>query len=560
MHYRQRSRWWKATGIAVLLVGLAALAVVWPARLGGSVTYVTTRGSSMEPAVHQGDLALVRPAGQYRVGDVVAYHSQLLNTIVMHRVVARHGDRYVFQGDNNSWLDRDRPTHKDLVGSVWVQIPKGGLVLEWIRRPTTLLGGLALLLLASGAALGTRRHRRPGAPTRRRRNTPRQPTRAWLTAAIVCLVAAAACAALGTVAFTRPSTAPATQTGRYTQHGEFTYNAAAPPGPVYDNNTVATGDPVFLRLVQTVNVAFSYQFDATAPTAMTGTMGLRAQITSGTGWRHRLELQPATPFTGDHAELHVAINAAQLQALITQVEILTGIQDGTYTVTLLPEVQIIGTVAGQKLHDTFDPHLNFTLDRHQLRLTDPATDPATATATATATAKTTNTVLTPAVTGTFRQPIPDAPTELHLFGRSLAVTDIRRVAPTLGAVFALAAVAALIGLRRRWHGQASRIELRHGHRLIPVAAQQPHAQPGTVDLTNMHDLVRLADQHASLIFHRQTETTDDYQFQADHITYRYVQPNPPAQSPSTAPTAATTRRRHRRRGEPLQGIVIHTTQ
>ena len=60
------------TGGIVLLFAVAWL-VAGPARLGGSTTYVATHGISMEPRFHTGDLALVRPASAYRVGDVVAY-------------------------------------------------------------------------------------------------------------------------------------------------------------------------------------------------------------------------------------------------------------------------------------------------------------------------------------------------------------------------------------------------------------------------------------------------------------------------------------------------------
>ena len=56
-------------------------------QIGGSTRYVVTNGDSMEPLFHSGDLALVRPAGQYKVGDIVAYWSTLLHTVVLHRIV-----------------------------------------------------------------------------------------------------------------------------------------------------------------------------------------------------------------------------------------------------------------------------------------------------------------------------------------------------------------------------------------------------------------------------------------------------------------------------------------
>jgi signal peptidase I len=89
-----------AMSVAVLVVLVAGWLVLAPTRFGGSTDYVTTHGISMEPRFHTGDLAVVRPAADYRVGDVVAYHSDLLHTVVLHRIIGRDRDRYVFKGDN----------------------------------------------------------------------------------------------------------------------------------------------------------------------------------------------------------------------------------------------------------------------------------------------------------------------------------------------------------------------------------------------------------------------------------------------------------------------------
>src|SRR3954454_11477915 len=118
-----------ASRIAMLtLAGVAvvALAAMWPTRLGGAVSYVTTYGTSMEPAFHQGDVAAVRASSAYGVGEVVAYRSRLLGTVVLHRVVAIDHGRYTFKGDNNSWQDAEHPIAADLIGRLWLHIPRGG--------------------------------------------------------------------------------------------------------------------------------------------------------------------------------------------------------------------------------------------------------------------------------------------------------------------------------------------------------------------------------------------------------------------------------------------------
>ncbi|MBV9369005.1 MAG: S24 family peptidase, partial [Frankiales bacterium] len=59
---------------AALLPVIAAVALIWPMCWGGQLGYVTTRGISMEPKFHTGDLAVVHPQRDYRVGEITAYH------------------------------------------------------------------------------------------------------------------------------------------------------------------------------------------------------------------------------------------------------------------------------------------------------------------------------------------------------------------------------------------------------------------------------------------------------------------------------------------------------
>src|SRR5688500_4302191 len=102
---------------AVLALVLTTVWLFWPSGLGGGTTYVTTHGSSMEPEFRSGDMAILSPADSYAVGDVVAYYSAELDTIVMHRIVSVDANGFVTQGDNNDWLDEDRPTKEEILGS-----------------------------------------------------------------------------------------------------------------------------------------------------------------------------------------------------------------------------------------------------------------------------------------------------------------------------------------------------------------------------------------------------------------------------------------------------------
>src|ERR1044072_8844664 len=120
----------------ILAIGLIAIwAAFAPARLGGKVAYVMVNGISMEPHFHYGDLTILRKADSYQLGDIVTYHDTDLHAYVIHRIIATDRKHYVLKGDNNSWIDAYRPTNEEILGKLWLYIPKIGNVFKWLHAP-----------------------------------------------------------------------------------------------------------------------------------------------------------------------------------------------------------------------------------------------------------------------------------------------------------------------------------------------------------------------------------------------------------------------------------------
>ena len=143
-------------------LSIAFLGAAWwflaPPPLGGSTSFVTVDGTSMLPNLHRSELVALRPASAYRVGDVVGYRSPLLHRVVLHRIVAIHGAHYVLKGDNNTFLDPDRPTRSHVVGKLWFHVPSAGRAVQLLHIPW-IVGALAVLLvLALGLGRSGPRH------------------------------------------------------------------------------------------------------------------------------------------------------------------------------------------------------------------------------------------------------------------------------------------------------------------------------------------------------------------------------------------------------------------
>lgn len=133
--------------VAWVVLAVAAF-VLWPERWGGSMTYVITNGTSMQPAFVAGDLAILRTADDYQVGDVAAYDSSKLKKIVMHRITKESDEGYTFQGDNNDFLDPETVTDEQMLGKLVVRVPGVGNYLSWLLEPVNLaIAGAALFFL-----------------------------------------------------------------------------------------------------------------------------------------------------------------------------------------------------------------------------------------------------------------------------------------------------------------------------------------------------------------------------------------------------------------------------
>jgi signal peptidase I len=121
-----------------------------PTTLGGEVSYLLVSGTSMEPSLHSGDLAVLVPVRAYVIGDVVAYHPRSSRSAtIIHRIVGGDADSgFVMQGDNRQAQDIDRPKPADLLGRAILIVPRAAPVIAILRHPLVLGSFAALLAMA----------------------------------------------------------------------------------------------------------------------------------------------------------------------------------------------------------------------------------------------------------------------------------------------------------------------------------------------------------------------------------------------------------------------------
>ena len=486
------------TGAAVVIAVAGWLWLVGPTALGGQTTYITTHGTSMEPRFHTGDLAVVRPADDYRVGDVVAYRSDLLHTVVLHRIVAAEDAHYTFKGDHNSWLDPEHPTTDDVVGKLAVRVPHGGV---WLDRASSgpVLGLLAFGVLASGGtAVQTRRSRRrptmtrhaaaatglTGLPAFLRSLSPGVRTAAAATAAVGILGLT-----LGALAWAGPREVPMAGQQHATQRMTFSYTAAVPKTPAYDGTTVSSPEPVFRKLANIVDVHYTYRGDP-------GAVAVDAQLSAASGWHSTIPLAAAQKFSQGRYEGTVRLDLKAFDARAQAAAAATGISANQVHVAVVPKIK---TVDGA----SFAPALQLSLTPLQLTLAGDAT---TLTVTGPATVQQT--------TGGARR--------LDLFGYHLTASMAR----VLAAVLILAALLAgvlLTLLARRSRPTSEAAEIRRRFAPLLVAVHPMPTPPGRplVDVTEFATLAKLAQRYGLLVLYWSRSDVETFLVQDEGTTYRY---------------------------------------
>jgi signal peptidase I len=492
---RQRSARRLVAGAATALAILGAWLLLAPPNLGGQFRYAVVSGTSMEPLLQHGDLVLLRAPATYRVGEVVAYRNAQLGRVVLHRIIRRSGPYYIFKGDNNNFVDPDKPTRSALIGRLWLTVPMVGNVVGWLRTPAiAALTTSVLVLLFFGWGAAAHRRRRVSSPALGRQPPGATPSGSgeWtpagrhvvafgLALTVVSLLAAV-------VAYSRSTTTSTSAVGAYTQQGTYSATADVAPSTLYPSGRVSTGETMFVRAVRHATVGLRYRLVTSRPHDVYGRGRLHLSLRSALGWSTDLPTPPARSFKGDKVDLTTPIDLTALERSIRSYLRLSGEPNDTFTVSLAPQIRVRGTISGQSLVDSFSPApISFIVDDRSFRLqdqtfgsTEPGQPPSNG--------------LTPSSPGVIDR---HEPATMRLLVLSEPVKAVRRIS-ILGLVTGIILVlgaAAILRARRPAQGptdEVAEIRRRYGNRLVRITTPPLEPRGGYTDLPEMEALARLA--------------------------------------------------------------------
>ncbi|NJC94964.1 MAG: signal peptidase I [Anaerolineae bacterium] len=486
-----------------------------PTQLGGPVTYAIVDGISMEKRFHLGDLILARAVQNYQVGDVVVYRNEEMKSFVFHRIIGLEADRFILKGDNNTWLDSYHPTRDEVVGKLWMHIPKLGKAIGWARTPInmSLTAGLLGVILMSDIL------KKPAEHKRNKRLPSDFPSGMPAGALYIFGLITLASVVFSVYSFTRPLSRPIGDT-TYTQEGYYSYSATGTPG-VYDKETVQVGEPDFPILTCFLNIGLTYNLTGANFQGTTGKYQMVARIMDEqTGWQRTIPLNPGTAFSGNSFFTTTTLDLCQIESLVTLVEQEAGLKQTAYTLEIVTDVALTSEADGNQVTDSFSPTLVFTYNKVQFYLAgnNIQSDP-----------------LHSLQQGTISNPGMQ-PNTITLLGLALPVWIIRYISV---AGFAIS----LFGLgfagvqfyQTASQSQEKLIDLKYGSMIVDIPYQRISPSFSIIDLATFDDLTRLAEKHGTMILHMSRNSAHSYFVQDNGTVYRYFTGGTEKDNPAIEP-------------------------
>ncbi len=497
-----------------ILVLIAAANVIAPATPGHRLMYYVVVGSSMEPLLRGGDLALLVRAQQYNVGDVVAYRDPALG-VVLHRIRDITPTGFVAGGINRPDADSYQPTAEDIEGKLWVRVPQGGAFLRSLREPRN-AWPLIIATIAFSLVPPAVRRRSPGDG-----ETPGLlasldalsiQTPAGQKTAVYAVVALVASGGIGLFMQFADPAREAFREAAIEQTGTWSYGDVTVGDGVYDGNRLTTGQPVFLALNRVLPLRFRY---ATAPLSpadeihdVRGTVQVTAELTAVNKWSRSLELLPPTPFTGDEIVAESSLDIAQLRSIAASVEKQTDVTFGTYQVTVTARVRGTAAVGQQPVEQTLTAPIAFDLTTQQLI---PTGDPA---------------VPINALTKISRPILVAWTGNVPVLAWQVSYPQLQLLAFVFGVAGLLGAgVVGYCTFLTRSSDEGARIRARHGSVLVSGIEMPDFAGP-VVPVKSFGDLLRVAAQDETCILDVRTEFEDKFVVfgRSDKATFVYRAP------------------------------------
>jgi signal peptidase len=132
----------------VFIVLVAVLLIVSVFPIPGNYKIMIVQSGSMAPAIKMGSIVGVKPADDYKIGDVITFGPMTKTKApTSHRIydikVVDGQPVYITKGDANNAPDQREITKREIIGKVLFDVPYLGFAVEFAKKPL----GFALIII-----------------------------------------------------------------------------------------------------------------------------------------------------------------------------------------------------------------------------------------------------------------------------------------------------------------------------------------------------------------------------------------------------------------------------
>lgn len=146
-----KSIYYTIIGFIILVV---LLLIVSTLPITGNYKVMTVISGSMEPKIKMGSVVVVKPADDYKIGDVITFGTiSKTKSPTTHRIndirVIDGKPIYITKGDVNNAPDTREVQKKDVIGKVLFDVPYVGYAVDFAKKPI----GFALIIIVPAAVI-----------------------------------------------------------------------------------------------------------------------------------------------------------------------------------------------------------------------------------------------------------------------------------------------------------------------------------------------------------------------------------------------------------------------
>jgi len=138
------------------IVAVALLLIVSILPITGNYKVMTVISGSMAPAIKMGSVVIVKPAADYKIGDVITFGPySKTKAPTSHRIydikVVDGQPVYITKGDANNAPDAREIQKRDIVGKVLFSVPFVGYAVDFAKKPIgfVLIIGIPAVIIIS---------------------------------------------------------------------------------------------------------------------------------------------------------------------------------------------------------------------------------------------------------------------------------------------------------------------------------------------------------------------------------------------------------------------------